>query len=128
MIEKIFKGTIDIHGGGSDLVFPHHENEAAQTKSATGHKIANYWMHNGMVEINGEKVSKSLGNSFFLKDALKKYDGEHLRYYLNSVHYKAIFSFSEEDLISSKKGLDKLYRLKREFMMSYQEKKKKALK
>ena len=113
MIEDNFGGTIDIHGGGSDLLFPHHENEAAQTKCATGHKLANYWMHNGMVQINGIKVSKSLGNSFFLKDALEIYDGEILRYYLNSVHYKSDFNFSEEDLISSKKGLDKLYRLKK---------------
>jgi len=113
MIEDNFNGTIDIHGGGSDLLFPHHENEAAQTKCATGHKLANYWMHNGMVQINGIKVSKSLGNSFFLKDALEIYDGEILRYYLNSVHYKSDFNFSEEDLISSKKGLDKLYRLKK---------------
>ena len=113
MIESIFNDTIDIHGGGSDLLFPHHENEAAQTKCATGHKLANYWMHNGMVQKNGKKFSKSLGNSFFLKDALEIYDGENLRYYLLSVHYKSDFNFSEEDLIISKKGLDKLYRLKK---------------
>jgi len=117
MIEKHFKGTdeysIDIHGGGADLLFPHHENEAAQSRCATGHELAKYWMHNGFVQINGEKMSKSLGNSFFLKDALKVYDGEVLRYYLNSVHYRNDFNFNEEDLLTAKKRLDKLYRLKK---------------
>ena len=117
MIEKYFKGndqyTIDIHGGGADLLFPHHENEAAQSRCATGHELAKYWMHNGFVQINGEKMSKSLGNSFFLKDALKVYDGEVLRYYLNSVHYRNDFNFNEKDLQTAKKRLDKLYRLKK---------------
>jgi len=120
MIEKHFakphgtdEYTIDIHGGGADLLFPHHENEAAQSRCATGHELAKYWMHNGFVQIDGEKMSKSLGNSFFLKDALKVYDGEVLRYYLNSVHYRNDFNFSEEELLTSKKRLDKLYRLKK---------------
>ena len=117
MIEKYFEGndkySIDIHGGGADLLFPHHENEAAQSRCATGHELAKYWMHNGFVQIDGEKMSKSLGNSFFLKDALKVYDGEVLRYYLNSVHYRNDFNFNEEDLLTSKKRLDKLYRLKK---------------
>lgn len=117
MIEKHFAGSneysIDIHGGGADLLFPHHENEAAQSRCATGHELAKYWMHNGFVQIDGEKMSKSLGNSFFLKDALKVYEGEVLRYYLNSVHYRNDFNFSEEELLTSKKRLDKLYRLKK---------------
>jgi cysteinyl-tRNA synthetase len=117
MIEKHFHGTetysIDIHGGGADLLFPHHENEAAQSRCATGHELAKYWMHNGFVQIDGEKMSKSLGNSFFLKDALAVYDGEVLRYYLNSVHYRNDFNFNEEDLQTAKKRLDKLYRLKK---------------
>ncbi len=117
MIEKHFSSngtySIDIHGGGADLLFPHHENEAAQSRCATGHELAKYWMHNGFVQIDGEKMSKSLGNSFFLKDALKLYDGEVLRYYLNSVHYRNDFNFSEEELQTSKKRLDKLYRLKK---------------
>ena len=117
MIEKHFTGndeySIDIHGGGADLLFPHHENEAAQSRCATGHELAKYWMHNGFVQIDGEKMSKSLGNSFFLKDALKIYDGEVLRYYLNSVHYRNDFNFSEEELQINKKRLDKLYRLKK---------------
>ena len=117
MIDKHFRGSgeysIDIHGGGADLLFPHHENEAAQSRCATGHELAKYWMHNGFVNIDGEKMSKSLGNSFFVKDALKIYDGEILRYYLISVHYRNDFNFNEEDLLNSKKRLDKLYRLKK---------------
>ena len=105
--------NIDIHCGGADLLFPHHENEAAQTRCALDIEIAKYWMHNGFVQIDGEKMSKSLGNSFFLKDALKIYDGELLRFYLIGVHYRNDFNFNEEDLLSAKKRLDKLYRLKK---------------
>lgn len=104
---------IDIHGGGADLFFPHHENEEAQTHCAYGGHLAKYWMHNGFVQINGEKMSKSLGNSFFVKDALKHYPGEVLRFYLMSTHYRAPLNFNEEDLLASKKRLDKLYRLKK---------------
>ncbi|MFA6136616.1 MAG: cysteine--tRNA ligase [Sulfurimonas sp.] len=118
MIEKHLAGkdtkfAVDIHGGGADLLFPHHENEAAQTRCGTNHALANYWMHNGFVNIDGEKMSKSLGNSFFLKDALKVYDGEVLRFYLLSTHYRSNFNFNEEDLTASKKRLDKIYRLKK---------------
>ncbi len=118
MIKKYLaeEGTpcqIDIHGGGADLLFPHHENEEAQSYCESGQHLARYWMHNGFVQIDGEKMSKSLGNSFFLKDALKSYPGEVLRFYLLSVHYRANFNFNEEDLIAAKKRLDKLYRLKK---------------
>jgi cysteinyl-tRNA synthetase len=117
MIDKIFNKrgdySVDIHGGGADLLFPHHENEAAQTRCATSHEIAKYWMHNGFVQIDGEKMSKSLGNSFFLKDALSVYSGELLRFYLISIHYRNDFNFNEVDLLSAKKRLDKLYRLKK---------------
>ncbi len=105
--------AVDIHGGGADLLFPHHENEAAQTRCSSNHELANYWMHNGFVNINGEKMSKSLGNSFFLKDALKEYDGEVLRFYLLSTHYRSNFNFNSEDLATAKKRLDKIYRLKK---------------
>ncbi|MCX6077263.1 MAG: cysteine--tRNA ligase [Campylobacterales bacterium] len=120
MIEKHLafennKFAVDIHGGGADLLFPHHENEAAQTRCGTNHALANYWMHNGFVNIDGEKMSKSLGNSFFLKDALKVYDGEVLRFYLLSTHYRSNFNFNEDDLTASKKRLDKMYRLKKRF-------------
>ena len=118
MIEKHLakpnaKFAVDIHGGGADLLFPHHENEAAQTRCATNHSLAAYWMHNGFVNIDGRKMSKSLNNSFFLKDALKEYDGEVLRYYLLSTHYRSNFNFNEEDLQTAKKRLDKIYRLKK---------------
>ena len=116
--------AIDIHGGGADLLFPHHENEAAQTRCATKHKLANYWMHNGFVNINGEKMSKSLGNSFFLKDALREYDGEVLRFYLLSSHYRSSLNFNTKDLEVSKKRLNKLYRLKKRlFGLPYGEEK-----
>ncbi|MDN5105724.1 cysteine--tRNA ligase [Aliarcobacter butzleri] len=118
MIEKhlAYKDSqyqIDIHAGGVDLLFPHHENEAAQTRCSSGQNLAKYWMHNGFVNINGEKMSKSLGNSFFLKDVLKSYSGEVIRFYLMSTHYRADLGFNEEDLIASKKRLDKIYRLKK---------------
>ena len=107
------KYQIDIHGGGADLFFPHHENEAAQTRCAYETELAKYWIHNGFVKINNEKMSKSLGNSFYLKDALKVYHSEALRFYLLSTHYRSDFNFNEQDLLSSKKRLDKLYRLKK---------------
>jgi len=111
------KYAIDIHGGGADLIFPHHENEASQTRCADEQILAKYWIHNGFVTINGEKMAKSLGNSFFIKDALKNYDGELLRFYLLSTHYRAGLNFSEEDLLASKKRLDRLYRLKKRIAM-----------
>jgi len=119
MIEKhlAYKNTpyqIDIHGGGADLLFPHHENEAAQTRCSSNQEIAKYWMHNGFVNIDGEKMSKSLGNSFFLKDVLKSYSGEVIRFYLLTAHYRTDFNFNEEDLLSSKKRLDRLYRIKKD--------------
>jgi cysteinyl-tRNA synthetase len=125
MIEKhlAYKDTpyqIDIHGGGADLLFPHHENEAAQTRCSSNQDLAKYWMHNGFVNIDGEKMSKSLGNSFFLKDVFKSYSGEVIRFYLLTAHYRNDFNFNEEDLLSSKKRLDKLYRLKREaYIVNY---------
>jgi len=133
MIEKHLASSgdfqIDIHAGGADLLFPHHENEAAQTRCKSGQELAKYWMHNGFVTISGEKMSKSLGNSFFLKDALAIYSGEVLRFYLLATHYRANFNFAEEDLLNTKKRLDKLYRLKKrvfestpsEVLMSFKE-------
>lgn len=104
---------IDIHAGGMDLLFPHHENEAAQCRCVENKILAKYWMHNGFVQVNNEKMSKSLGNSFFIKDALNIVCGEVLRFYLISTHYRANFNYSIEDLSASKKRLDKIYRLKK---------------
>lgn len=104
---------IDIHAGGMDLLFPHHENEAAQCRCAERKSLAKYWMHNGFVQVNNEKMSKSLGNSFFIKDALNLVCGEVLRFYLMSTHYRSNFNYSVEDMLASKKRLDKIYRLKK---------------
>jgi len=111
--DKSLEFAVDIHGGGADLLFPHHENEASQTRLAYGQEISKYWMHNGFVNINGEKMSKSLGNSFFLKDALKLYNAEVIRFYMMTTHYRSDLSYNLEDLESSKKRLDKLYRVKK---------------
>lgn len=117
MIQKHFVGNdefeIDIHAGGADLLFPHHENEAAQCRCAKHKNLAKYWMHNGFIQVDNEKMSKSLGNSFFIKDALELVPGEALRFYLMSSHYRANFNYNIEDLKSSKKRLDKIYRLKK---------------
>ena len=113
MIEEIFGGTIDIHAGGADLLFPHHENEAAQCRCANHHELAKHWLHNGFIQVNNEKMSKSLGNSFFVKDALAIAPGEAVRFYLMSSHYRANFNYDIADLLSSKKRLDKIYRLKK---------------
>ena len=104
---------IDIHAGGADLLFPHHENEAAQCRCARHRALSKYWLHNGFVQVNNEKMSKSLGNSFFVNDALKIAPGEALRFYLLSSHYRANFNYSIVDLLASKKRLDKIYRLKK---------------
>lgn len=115
MIKKYFKSgkfNLDIHAGGADLLFPHHENEASQCRCAMNNELSKYWMHNGFVQVNNEKMSKSLGNSFFIKDALNLVCGEVLRFYLLSSHYRANFNYSLQDLFSSKKRLDKIYRLK----------------
>ncbi|WP_178139966.1 cysteine--tRNA ligase [uncultured Campylobacter sp.] len=104
---------IDIHAGGIDLLFPHHENEASQCRCAYHKNLSKYWMHNGFIKVNNEKMSKSLNNSFFVKDALKNVHGEVLRYYLLTSHYRAHFNYSNDDLVASKKRLDKIYRLKK---------------
>ncbi|MBZ7935756.1 cysteine--tRNA ligase [Campylobacter sp. B0100352/1] len=117
MIDSIFKDTLDIHAGGIDLLFPHHENESAQCRCGCERSLAKIWLHNGFVKINGEKMSKSLNNSFFLKDALKDFMGEALRFYLLNSHYRAHFNYSLEDLHAAKKRLDKFYRLKKRLDM-----------
>ena len=107
------KFEIDIHAGGIDLLFPHHENEASQCRCAYHKNLSKYWMHNGFIKVNNEKMSKSLNNSFFVKDTLQCVHGEVLRFYLLTSHYRAHFNYSNDDLTASKKRLDKIYRLKK---------------
>ncbi len=99
----------DIHGGGMDLTFPHHENEIAQSEGANNCSFVNTWMHVGFVNINDEKMSKSLNNFFTIRDVLEKYDGENLRYFLISSHYRSPLNFSEENLASARSALTRLY-------------------
>lgn len=109
MINSLFEnGHIDIHGGGFDLKFPHHENEIAQSEAINHHAIANYWMHNGFININNEKMSKSLGNVVTAHDALKKYGGNSVRLLLISTHYRAPVNFSEDLLLANAKELTKI--------------------
>ena len=99
----------DIHGGGPDLLFPHHENEIAQSECSSGHKFANYWLHSGLLKINGEKMSKSLGNFAMLKDLFISYHPEVLRYYLISSHYRSSLNFDQESLNQARSALTRLY-------------------
>lgn len=99
----------DIHGGGSDLIFPHHENEVAQSCCAFDTPYVNYWVHTGMVQVNKEKMSKSLGNFFTLREVLKDYDAETLRYFLLSAHYRSQLNYSSDNLNQAKSSLERLY-------------------
>ena len=99
----------DIHGGGPDLLFPHHENEIAQSECALGNKFANYWMHSGLLKIDGEKMSKSLGNFAMLKDLFNSYHPEVLRYYLISSHYRSSLNFDNDSLDQARSALTRLY-------------------
>jgi len=99
----------DIHGGGMDLQFPHHENEIAQSEGATGEKFVNLWMHNGFVRINEEKMSKSLGNFFTVREVLKQYKPEIIRFFILSSHYRSPLNYSDEQLNDAKTALNRLY-------------------
>ncbi len=101
--------TFDIHGGGKDLLFPHHENEIAQTSGATGKPYVNYWMHNGFLNIDGEKMSKSLGNFFTVRDIAKQYDLEVVRMFTLSAHYRSPLNFDKEMIAMAKSSLERLY-------------------
>lgn len=109
MINKHLGPTIDIHAGGKDLVFPHHENEVAQSEAYTGKTLANYWMHNGYINIDNKKMSKSEGNFFTVREILEKYDAEVVRFFLLSVHYRHPVNFSRELVESAASGLDRIY-------------------
>lgn len=111
MINSIFGGKIDIHGGGFDLKFPHHENEIAQAKAHDHNKIANIWMHNGFVNFGDEKMSKSLGNVVLAKDAIAKYGGNVMRLLILSTHYRAPVSFTEDTVVAAKNELDRIQKV-----------------
>ena len=112
MSNKYLGETIDIHGGGQDLEFPHHENEIAQTEAYTGKKFSNYWMHNAYITIDNEKMSKSKGNFFTVRDILKRYTGEEIRYFLLSGHYRSPINFSEELMTQSRNALGRMHNAK----------------
>ncbi len=108
MSQKILGLPLDIHAGGQDLIFPHHEDEIAQSEAGYGKKFSNYWMHNGMVKINKEKMSKSLGNFKTIKDLLKKYSGQIIRYFIINNHYRKPVDFSEKKLDEAKNSVERL--------------------
>lgn len=108
MIDSIFDGKIDIHGGGYDLKFPHHENEIAQAEAHDHHKIANYWMHNGFININNEKMSKSLGNVIYAKDLIKEFGGNVVRQVILSTHYRIPVNFTDDIILASKQEINKM--------------------
>lgn len=112
MSTKYLGETIDIHAGGQDLTFPHHENEIAQTEAHTGKPFANYWMHNGYITIDNEKMSKSKGNFFTVRDILKDYDGEIMRFFLLSGHYRSPINFSRELMEQAKNALARMQNAK----------------
>ncbi|MFT8314822.1 MAG: cysteine--tRNA ligase [Clostridium sp.] len=109
MAHKLLGDTIDIHAGGMDLVFPHHENEIAQSESRNGKKFANYWMHSAYLNVNNQKMSKSLNNFFTARDALKKFDPEVIRFLMLSAHYRTQLNYSPELLESDRSALERLY-------------------
>ena len=112
MSNRYLGETIDIHAGGQDLTFPHHENEIAQSEARSGKTFANYWMHNGYININNEKMSKSKGNFFTVRDISKLYDLEIVRFFMLSAHYRNPVNFSDEMLNQAKAGLERLYNTK----------------
>jgi len=109
MSTKALGDTFDIHGGGADLTFPHHENEIAQSEGATGHTFVNYWMHNGFVRINEEKMSKSLGNFFTVREVLARYPAEAVRYFILTSQYRSPLNYDEDHLDNARGALNRFY-------------------
>ncbi|MDQ0255984.1 cysteinyl-tRNA synthetase [Evansella vedderi] len=108
MVKKYLGDTIDIHAGGQDLSFPHHENEIAQSEALNEKPMANYWLHNGYINIDNEKMSKSLGNFILVHDIIKKFDPEVVRFFIVNAHYRSPINFSDEQLTSAKNGLERI--------------------
>ena len=115
MAKKYLGDTFDIHGGGQDLVFPHHENEIAQSKCAYHGNFANYWLHNGFIQINGDKMSKSLGNFFLLREILEKFSGNVVRLFILSTNYRKPINFSFENMEDTKKALQNIVKSMNKF-------------
>ncbi len=109
MSTKALGDTFDIHGGGADLTFPHHENEIAQSEGATCHHFVNYWMHNGFVRVNDEKMSKSLGNFFTIREIMQHYRPEEIRYFILTSHYRSPLNYDEEHLLNARQALNRFY-------------------
>jgi cysteinyl-tRNA synthetase len=109
MCKALLGAHFDIHGGGMDLTFPHHENEIAQSVGANGGPFVNYWLHNGFLNVDNEKMSKSLGNFFTIRDVLKRYDGETIRFFMLRTHYRSPFNFSDAHLDDALNALRRLY-------------------
>ncbi len=109
MVNKYLGETIDIHSGGQDLIFPHHENEIAQSECANGKPFAHYWMHNGYININNQKMSKSLGNFFTVRDIRKKYDSEVIRFFMLSAHYRNPINFADTLMEQAKSAVERVY-------------------
>jgi cysteinyl-tRNA synthetase len=108
MSTKLLGSTLDIHAGGEDLIFPHHENEKAQSEALTGKPFVRYWIHNALVRVSGDKMSKSLGNIFVLREALKKFGADGLKLYFLSKHYRSPIDFSIESLEASAKAAKRI--------------------
>lgn len=111
MAQKTLGETIDIHAGGEDLIFPHHENEIAQSEAKTGKQFSRYWLHNGLLKFEGEKMSKSLGNFEYARDVLQRYDKETIRYFYFSTHYRKPLNFSEKNLQDAQSAVNRVYEL-----------------
>ena len=109
MSTRALGDTFDIHGGGADLTFPHHENEIAQSEGATGHPFVRYWMHNGFVRVKDEKMSKSLGNFFTIREILEHYRPEEVRYFILTSHYRSPLNYDEAHLLNARKALERFY-------------------
>ncbi|MCK5826304.1 MAG: cysteine--tRNA ligase [Desulfuromusa sp.] len=109
MSSSLLGESFDIHGGGRDLIFPHHENEIAQSEGASGKPFVKYWLHNGFVNVDQEKMSKSLGNFFTIRDILKTYDAEVIRFFILSAHYRSPIDFSDHNLVEAQSGLRRFY-------------------
>ncbi|MCD6486328.1 MAG: cysteine--tRNA ligase [Syntrophobacterales bacterium] len=109
MSQRFLGDTFDIHGGGEDLIFPHHENEIAQSEGATGKPFANYWIHNGFIKVNDEKMSKSLGNTLTIKEVLAAYHPEVVRFFILQNHYKSYIDFSDASIAEARVGMERFY-------------------